>query len=97
MQFSIWRTISSIGYSFGLVLLVVGIYAYLYYETNVIGYIGLSFYTYRNTALPIMIVGIILIILGFFTERIYGNKRKSAEKKEPATSPDKATQLSFEI
>ena len=37
MRYMDWRTLSSIGYVVGAVALLLGIYAYLYYETNLIG------------------------------------------------------------
>ncbi len=91
MRFSNWRTVSSIGYSFGLVTLFVGIYAYLYYQTNVIGQIGLSLYNYRNAAIPMIIAGAFLMILGFFTDKQYASKKNHLEEKEPAENQEKKT------
>ncbi len=89
VRFSNWRTISSIGYSFGLIILFVGIYAYLYYQTNIIGEIGLSLYKYRGIAIPMMISGFLLVILGFYADKQYASKKKHLEEKEPAENQEK--------
>jgi hypothetical protein len=64
-----WKLISSFGYVFGAISFLVGIYAYLYYETDWIGWIGLAFYPYRNYAIPLVIAGIVLLVAGFVTEQ----------------------------
>ena len=64
-----WRTISSFGYVFGLFFLLVGLYVYLYYYTKWIGWIGLAFYPYRNYAIPMVLIGVALLITGYFTKR----------------------------
>ncbi len=69
MRYLVWRTISSFGYVFGGLFLLLGLYVYLYYETNWIGQIGLAFYPYRNYAIPLLIAGIALLIMGYVTER----------------------------
>ena len=58
--------ISAFGYVFGLLFLLVGVYVYLYYYTNWIGWIGLAFYPYRNYDFPMIIIGVALLITGFF-------------------------------
>jgi len=63
-SYSYWRIISSIGYIFGGLLVLLGVYAYLYYETDYIGWLGLAYYSYRNYAIPLIIVGIALLITG---------------------------------
>jgi len=67
MRHADWRTISSFGYVFGVLFLLVGLYAYLYYETDWIGWIGLAFYPYRNYAILLLIIGVALLITGYFT------------------------------
>jgi predicted transporter len=62
-------TISSFGYVFGLFFLLVGLYVYLYYYTKWIGWIGLAFYPYRNYAIPMVLIGVALLITGYFTKR----------------------------
>ncbi|MGA3061020.1 MAG: hypothetical protein ABSD92_11715 [Candidatus Bathyarchaeia archaeon] len=69
MRYPDWRLISSFGYVFGALAILVGLYVYLYYETNVIGWIGLAFEPYRNYAIPLIIVGIALLITGYLTEQ----------------------------
>jgi uncharacterized membrane protein len=69
MRHADWRTISLFGYVFGVLFLLVGLYAYLYYETDWIGWIGLAFYPYRNYAILLLIIGIALLITGYFTKR----------------------------
>ncbi len=78
-----WRTISSFGYVFGGLFLLLGLYAYLYYETTLIGQIGLSFYPYQNYAIPILIAGIVLLIMGYVTERRDRDKIKGVGKQQP--------------
>jgi ribosomal protein L40E len=78
-----WRTISSFGYVFGALSLLVGLYAYLYYQTTLIGQIGLAFTPYRNYAIPILIAGIVLLIMGYVTEKRAREKIKSVEKQQP--------------
>ena len=75
-----WRTISSFGYVFGALSLLVGLYAYLYYQTTLIGQIGLAFTPYRNYAIPILIAGIVLMIMGYVTEQRAREKIKSVGK-----------------
>jgi ABC-type antimicrobial peptide transport system permease subunit len=74
-----WKLASLFGYVFGLISLLIGIYMYLYYETDWIGWIGLTFYSYRNYAIPLVIAGIILFILGYITERRDKTKKKAKE------------------
>lgn len=62
-------TISAFGYVFGVLFLLVGVYAYVYYKTDWIGWIGLAFYPYQNYALPLIIVGFVLLIVGFIIEK----------------------------
>jgi hypothetical protein len=78
-----WRTISSFGYVFGALSLLVGLYAYLYYQTTLIGQIGLAFTPYRNYAIPILIAGIVLMIMGYVTEQRAREKIKSVGKQQP--------------
>jgi hypothetical protein len=61
--------ISSLGYVFGLIFLLVGGYVYVYYETKWIGWIGLAFYPYQNYAIPMLIAGISLLSIGYFVNR----------------------------
>ena len=77
------RTISSFGYVFGALSLLVGLYAYLYYQTTLIGQIGLAFTPYRNYAIPILIAGIVLMIMGYVTEQRAREKIKSVGKQQP--------------
>ena len=76
-----WRTISSFGYVFGGIALLLGLYVYLYYETTLIGQIGLAFAPYRNYAIPLIIVGIVLLITGYIVERRTKDKVKTVEKQ----------------
>jgi len=78
-----WRLISSFGYVFGGLFLLVGLYAYVYYETDWIGWIGLAFQPYRNYAIPLIIAGIVLLIMGYVTEQRAREKIKSVEKQQP--------------
>ena len=80
MRYLNWRTISSIGYVFGGVALLIGVYAYLYYKTTLIGLIGLTFTPYQNYAYPVIIAGIILVIIGYVAE-------KRAKKTKKVKSP----------
>ena len=73
--------ISSVGYVLGGIFLLLGLYVYLYYKTNLIGQIGLAFNPYQNYALPVLIAGIALLIVGYVTERQYRKKIKSVEKQ----------------
>ncbi len=86
LRYPDWRTISSFGYVFGGLCLLLGIYAYLYYETNFIGQIGLAFNPYQKYAVPILIAGIVLMILGFIAEMRGREKIKGAGKQQPIAS-----------
>ena len=79
MRYADWRLISSFGYVFGLLFFVVGIYTYVYYETDWIGWIGLAFYPYRGYAILLLIVGIALLVTGYFTKRQDRKKIKAQE------------------
>jgi len=59
-----------------MVSFLVGLYAYLYYETNLIGWIGLTFYPYRNYAILLIVAGIVLLIVGYVIEK-QGRKKKN--------------------
>jgi ribosomal protein L40E len=83
MRYLDWRTISSFVYVFGGLIFLVGLYVYLYYETNYIGQLGLAFYPYRNYAIPLIIVGIALLITGVVTDQQDRKKIKGAEKQQP--------------
>ncbi|MGD0994778.1 MAG: hypothetical protein ABR909_04550 [Candidatus Bathyarchaeia archaeon] len=83
MRYPYWRTISLFGYVFGGLFLLVGLYAYLYYETDWIGWIGLAFYPYRNYAIPLLITGIALLITGYVTEQRAREKIKGVGKQQP--------------
>jgi predicted transporter len=74
-----WRLISSFGYVFGLLFLIIGIYVYLYYKTTWIGQLGLAFQPYQNYAIPILIIGIALLIIGFIAENRDRKKIKSVK------------------
>jgi len=84
MRFQDWRLISSFGYVFGGLFLLLGLYGYLYYETNLIGQIGLLLTPYQNYALPILIIGILLMIMGYFTER-QAKEKKNEETQSTAS------------
>ncbi len=86
MRYLDWRTLSSIGYVVGAVALLLGIYTYVYYETNLIGEIGLTFEHYQKYAIPLMIVGFALLSVGYVTEHQARKKIKSAEKKQETAS-----------
>jgi hypothetical protein len=81
MRYLDWRTISSFGYVFGVLFLIIGIYVYVYYQTTWIGQIGLAFTPYRNYASPIIIAGIALLIVGFATEQRTIKKIKGVGKQ----------------
>ena len=83
MRYLDWRTISLFGYVFGVLFLLLGVYVYLYYETNWIGQIGLSFYPYRNYAIPMLIAGVALLIAGYVTNQRAGEKIEGVEKQQP--------------
>jgi len=76
MRYLVWRMITSLGYLLGALFILLGLYVYLYYETNWIGQIGLAFYPYRNYALPLLIGGIALLIVGYVTEQRERNRIK---------------------
>ena len=69
-------TISSFGYVFGVLFLAVGLYAYVYYKTDWIGWIGLAFTPYQNYALPLIIAGVALLAVGIIIEKQVRRKRK---------------------
>jgi hypothetical protein len=74
--------ISSFVYVFGGFFLILGIYVYVYYETNWIGWIGITFYPYRNYAIPMLIAGIALMITGVVTQERARAYRKSVGKQQ---------------
>jgi len=86
MRYVDWRTFSSFGYVFGMVSFIVGLYAYLYYETNLIGWIGLTFYPYRNYATLLIVTGIVLLIVGYVSEK-QGRKKKITNKATTKNNP----------
>ena len=79
MRYLDWRIISTFVYVFGVVIFLVGLYVYLYYETNFIGQLGLAFYPYRNYAIPLIIVGIALLIMGVIMDQKDRKKTKSGK------------------
>jgi uncharacterized membrane protein len=86
MQYRDWRTISLFGYIFGGLLLVLGIYVYVYYETNWIGWIGLSFYPYRIYAIPTIIVGFALVFTGYITNHRPKTKTQGLGKQQQTSN-----------
>jgi ribosomal protein L40E len=82
-RYRYWRILSLYGYVFGGIFLLVAIYAYLYYETDWIGQIGTAFYPYRNYAIPLLIAGIALLIMGYVTNQRARVKIKGVEKQQP--------------
>jgi len=69
--------ISWFGYVFGLIFLLVGLYAYVYYSSKWIGWLGLAFFPYRNYAVPTIIIGVALLMMGFFVSyRLNGKKKE---------------------
>src|SRR5208283_2294718 len=83
---AVWRLISSFGYVFGGLFLLLVLYAYLYYKTNFIGQIGLAFNPYQNYAIPVLIAGIVLLIVGYVTELQIREKIKDAGKQQNLVS-----------
>ena len=83
MRYLDWKTIYSFTYVFGGLFLLVGIYVYLYYETDWIGLLGLEFNNYQNFAIPLIIAGIILLIIGFIAEKRARERIECVEKQEP--------------
>ena len=59
------KTISLFGYFFGVIFLLLGVYVYVFYQTSWIGQFGLAFGRYQNSAIPIIIVGVALLVIGF--------------------------------
>ena len=79
MRDSAWRLLSSLGYAVGFIAFLLGLYAYLYYETNLIGSIGLEFQPYRNYAIPILVAGVALIIIVYLTESLFRKKQEASK------------------
>ena len=79
MRDSAWRLLSSLGYAVGFIAFLLGLYAYLYYETNLIGSIGLEFQPYRNYAIPILVAGVALIIIVYLTESLFRRKQEASK------------------
>ena len=85
-----WRTISSAGYVFGLLFLIVGIYVYFYYYTNWIGWLGLTFYQYRSYYFSMIIIGVALMSIGFFLGNILNGKLQKKKTATYSTSREKS-------
>ena len=83
MRYLDWRRLSLIGYLIGGVSILVGLYMYLYYGTTLIGWIGLTFYSYKNYAIPLIIAGLVILIMGYVTEQRGRKKIKGVEKLQP--------------
>jgi magnesium-transporting ATPase (P-type) len=65
-----WRIIGSFGYVFGVLFVLLGLYAYLYYyKTDWMDWIGSAFTPYQNYAIPLIIAGIALFITGYIAEK----------------------------
>jgi hypothetical protein len=61
MQYSDWKMISSYSCVFGFFSLIVGLVAYVYYEQKSMGF---TFYPFRDYAIPFVIAGFVLLVLG---------------------------------
>ena len=83
MRYLDWRRLSSLGYLIGGVSILVGLYMYLYYGTTLIGWIGLTFYPYQNYAIPLIIAGLVILIMGLVTEQRGRKKIKGVERQQP--------------
>ena len=62
-RYSYWKIFSSLCYGFGGIFVLLGIYAYLYYQTNWIGQLGSAFQPYQNYSIPLLFGGIVLMIV----------------------------------
>ncbi|HYA77174.1 MAG TPA: hypothetical protein VEF91_00495 [Verrucomicrobiae bacterium] len=82
MRYMDWRTIYLFTYAFGGLFFLVGVYVYFYYETDLIGYLGLEFNTYQNFAIPLVTAGIALLITGLIAEKRAINRIECVEKQE---------------
>ena len=89
MRDSAWRMLSSLGYTVGFIAFLLGLYAYLYYETNLIGSVGLEFQSYRNYAIPILIAGVALIIIVYLTESLLRKKQEVSKNNNLRDLPEK--------
>ena len=54
---------------------------YLYYGTTLIGWIGLTFYSYKNYAIPLIIAGLVILIMGYVTEQRGKKKIEGVERQ----------------
>jgi hypothetical protein len=67
MQYSDWKMISTFSLVLGAVLVLGGGLAYTYYNSYTGFGISLYDYPYRNFAIPLLIPGVVLLVLGAVT------------------------------
>jgi hypothetical protein len=86
MQHSDWKMISLIGLILGSICIFSGLIAYNY-EVTYGGYFGISmpFYPYRDYAIPLLLVGAVLFVVGFATDSRVREELR-AQKMKPTTS-----------
>ena len=78
MRYSDWKMISSFGIILGFLLLIGAVIAYAYYEESWIFVV----YPYREYAVPMGILGIVLLVVGYVAgERAKEEKRLAVEER----------------
>jgi ribosomal protein L40E len=81
MRYSDWKMISLLGLILGFLFLIGGIFAYVYYEQRWI----LVAYPFRDYAAPLIILGIVLLVVGYVAGERAKEEKKLAVEERPVT------------
>lgn len=81
MRYSDWKLIASLGLILGFLFLIGGVFAYVYYEESWF----LVVYPFRDYAPPLVILGIVLLVVGFVAGERGKEERRLALEGRPVT------------
>lgn len=89
MKYADWRYIASICTALGVILLIGGVIAYAYSETlYLLGYPIGTTYPYRDYAIPLIIFGIVLLVIGVASfGRAKEERKLEVEIPKPSSAP----------
>jgi len=92
MRSADWKVIGSLGIILGILLLLGGLFAYFYTEIRWFFVIA----PYRDMAAPLIIVGVILLVVGFVSNaRAQEEQKIEAIPKTPSPIPTPSVQKRF--
>lgn len=80
-----WRRLALISFVVGLVFLVSGLVTWLYKETVKVAWISFETYPYRDYTVPLLILAIVAIVVGFLSFTFAAEERIREARAEKPT------------